>query len=453
MTFTDTLATWLPAQRWYSGAGTTIADLAITADTTLATGDPGLRHLVITVFQNGEAARYQVLAGIREHVPEQLRRAVIGPTGSGGTAYDALHDPVLTRVLLRGICEQLTVGPLRFAREPGAVIDCGADSLVMTGEQSNTSLTFGDSAILKVLRRLFPGQHPDLEMNRALARRRSAHVAEPYGWIETTIDGDRDSTLLAILSRFLPTASDGWSLAVTSLRDLYSGDGVSEAGTIRPEQAGGDFAGEAFRLGVATAEVHADLAAAFGKTEIPPGAYGELAGQMTRKLDWASLEVPELRRYSDKLRGYYADLAEIGGPLPVQRVHGDYHLGQVLRTPTGWVVLDFEGEPVVPLGQRRARSVPLRDVAGMLRSFDYAARHQLLDRPDTEALRGVADEWVERSQAAFCKGYAESGGMDPQANGALLRALMLDKAVYEVVYEARHRPAWVPIPLGSIAGS
>jgi len=453
MTFADTLAAWLPAQRWYAGAGSTIRDLTITVDATLAAGDPELRHLVVTVSQNGEAARIQVLVGIRAHVPDSLRHAVIGPAGPGATAYDALHDPALTRFLLRGISEQLTVGPLRFVREPGAVIDPRLDSLVMTGEQSNTSLTFGDAAILKVLRRLFPGQHPDLEMNRALARRGSAHVAEPYGWIETTIDGDRDPTLLAILSRYLPAASDGWSLAVTSLRDLYSGDGVSEAGSIRPEQAGGDFAGEAFRLGVATAEVHADLAAEFGTAENPPGGLRDLAEQMTRKLEWVCVEVPQLHPYADKVRGYYADLAGLGGPLPVQRVHGDYHLGQVLRTPTGWVVLDFEGEPVMPLAQRRARSVPLRDVAGMLRSFDYAARHQLVDRPDAAALRDISGEWVERSQAAFCKGYAEAGGMDPQANAALLRALMLDKAVYEVVYEARHRPAWLPIPLGSIAAA
>src|SRR5258707_9775348 len=151
MTFADTLATWLPAQRWYSGTGTTVRDLAISADTTLAAGDPELPHLVITVSQKGEAARYQVLVGIRAHVPEPLRRAVIGPTGSGGTAYDALHDPALTRLLLRGISEQLTVGRLRFVREPAAVIDTAADSLVMTGEQSNTSLTFGDSAVLKGL--------------------------------------------------------------------------------------------------------------------------------------------------------------------------------------------------------------------------------------------------------------------------------------------------------------
>jgi maltokinase len=449
MTYADILATWLPAQRWYSGAGTTIRDLAITADATLAAGDPELRHLIIAVSSGGQTARYQVLVGIRSHVPDSLRHAVMGPADLDRTAYEALHDPALTKILLRGMAEQVTIGRVRFVREPGAVIDTSLDSLMLTGEQSNTSLIFGDSAILKVLRRLFPGQNPDLEVTRALARRGSKHVAEPLGWIETVADGE--PILLAILSRYLPGACDGWSLAVTSLRDLYSGDGAAEPGTIRPEQAGGDFAGEAFRLGAATAEVHVDLAAAFGVAEIGSGAFADLASQMTRKLDSASAEVPELRQYAGKLRGYYSDLAAVTGPMPVQRVHGDYHLSQVLRTATGWVALDFEGEPAVPLGQRRAPGVVLRDVAGMLRSFDYAARYQLLDRPDAEKLRDIADAWVERSQAAFCKGYAEAGGMDPQANGVLLRALMLDKAVYEVVYEARHRPSWLPIPLDSIA--
>jgi maltokinase len=451
MTLADTLATWLPAQRWYSGAGATVRDLAITEDTTLAAGDPELRHLIVAVSSDGGTARYQVLVGIRSHVPDSLRHAVMGPAGSGGTAYEALHDPALTKVLLHGIAEGLTVGPISFAREPGAVIDTGLDSLMLTGEQSNSSLIFGESAILKVLRRLFPGPNPDLEITRALARRGSPHVAEPFGWIETRSGGD--PILLGILSRYLPAASDGWSLAATSLRDLYSGDGVRAQGTIRPDQAGGDFAGEAFRLGVATAEVHADLAAAFGVAEIPPGALRDLADRMTRKLDAACDEVPGLRRYSGKLRGYYAEPAAVSGPMPLQRIHGDYHLGQVLRTATGWVVLDFEGEPAVPLSERQAPHIALRDVAGMLRSFDYAARHQLLDRPDSEQLRDISNEWVERSQAAFGKGYAEGGGMDPQAHAALLRALMLDKAVYEVVYEARHRPSWLPIPLDSIAAS
>ena len=451
MTFEDTLATWLPTQRWYGGSGATVRDLAITADTTLVDGDPGLRHLIVTTSRGGETARYQVFVGIRSHVADPLRHAVMGPDGCGGTAYEALHDPELTKVLLRGMAEQQTVGPIRFAREPGTDIDTGLDSLMLTGEQSNTSLIFGESAILKVLRRLFPGQNPDLEINRALAQRGSPHVAKPFGWIETRDEGE--PILLGILSRYLPGASDGWSLAATSLRDLYSGDAVHAQGTIRPDQAGGDFAGEAFRLGVATAEVHADLAAAFGVAEIPPGALRDLADRMTRKLDTACGEVPELRPHAGKLRGYYAELAADSGPLPLQRIHGDYHLGQVLRTATGWVVLDFEGEPAVPLRERQAPHIALRDVAGMLRSFDYAARHQLLDRPDSEQLRDISGAWVERSQAAFCKGYAEGGGMDPQAHVALLRALMLDKAVYEVVYEARHRPSWLPIPLDSIAAS
>jgi maltokinase len=449
MTFADTLAAWLPAQRWYAGSGAAIRDLVITADATLAAGDPELRHLIVTVSTGGQTARYQVLVGIRSHVPSTLRHAVMGPAGRGRTAYEALHDPVLTKILLQGLADQVTMGRIRFVREPGAAIDTSLDSLMLTGEQSNTSLIFGESAILKVLRRLFPGQNPDLEVTRALARHGSRHVAEPLGYIETMADDE--PILLAILSRYLPGACDGWSLAVTSLRDLYSGDGAAEPGTIRPDQAGGDFAGEALRLGTATAEVHADLAAAFGVAEIGSGAFADLARQMARKLDSASTEVPELRPYAGKIRGYYGDLAAVTGPMPVQRVHGDYHLSQVLRTAAGWVALDFEGEPAVPLGQRRAPGVVLRDVAGMLRSFDYAARHQLLDRPDTEKLRDIADAWVERSQAAFCKGYAEAGGMDPQANGVLLRALMLDKAVYEVVYEARHRPSWLPIPLDSIA--
>jgi len=451
MTFEDTLATWLPTQRWYPGSGATIRDLEIAADTTLAAGDPELRQLIVTVPLGGTVARFQVLVGTRSELPRSLRHAVIGPARPGRTAYDALHDAELTKVLLRGLADERTAGPVRFAREPGAVIETGLDSLVLTAEQSNTSLIFGDSAILKVLRRLFPGQNPDLEVNRALARAGSPHVAEPFGWIETS-DGD-EPVLLAILSRYLPGASDGWSLAATSLRDLYSGDNVRAQGTIPPDQAGGDFAGEAFRLGAASAEVHAALAAAFGVTEVAPSAYAEMAGEMARKLDGASAEVAALRPHAAKLRGYYAELAAIRAPLAVQRIHGDYHLGQVLRTATSWVVLDFEGEPMVPLGQRRAPAVALRDVAGMLRSFDYAARHQLLDRPDAEQLRLTADEWVERSQAAFCKGYAEAGGMDPQANATLLRALMLDKTVYEVVYEARHRPSWLSIPLDSIAAS
>ena len=449
MTFEDTLASWLPAQRWFSGRDATVSDLAITAAATLVAGDPELRHLIISLTVGGNAARYQVLVGIRAQLPESFRHVAIGPTDDGRFAYDALHDHDLTRVLLRNLAEERVVGALTFSKDPAAVIDTSLNSIVLTAEQSNTSLIFGEAAILKVLRKLFVGCNPDLEVTSALARRKSPHVAQPLGWIETQLDGG--PLLLAMLSAYLPTASNGWSLAATSVRDLYAADVSRDGQRISPQQAGGDFAGEAYRLGKATAEVHADLAAEFGTGELSVQAVRDLAGQMTARLERACAEVQELRKHEEKVRGYFAAMADTGRPVPVQRVHGDYHLGQVLRTPTGWVALDFEGEPAVPLEQRRAPAPALRDVAGMLRSFDYVARHQLIGRPDADDLAVTADEWVQRNQTAFAEGYASVGGMDPQANTVLLRALMLDKAVYEVVYEARHRPAWLPIPFDSIA--
>jgi maltokinase len=449
MTFEDTLASWLPAQRWFSGQQANIRDLTITAEAILLAGDPELRHLIVSLTQDGRRSRYQVLVGVRARLPGSFRQAAIGPTDDGRFAYDALHDHDLTRVLLENLAAERAVGALRFVKEPAAVIDTGLNSIMLTAEQSNSSLIFGDVAILKVLRKLFTGCNPDLEVTRALARRGSQHVAEPLGWFETTLDGE--PLLLGVLSVFLPTASDGWLLAATSVRDLYGADLLRDGQRISPHQAGGDFAGEAYRLGVATAEVHADLAAEFGTGELAPQALADLAGQLAGRLEQACAEVHELRKHEDKLRAYYAALAQAGRPVPVQRIHGDYHLGQVLRTPTGWVVLDFEGEPAVPLEQRRAAAPALRDVAGMLRSFDYVAHHQLLGRPDADALGPTAGEWVRRSQQAFCAGYASAGGIDPQANEVVLRAMMLDKAVYEVVYEARHRPAWLRIPLDSIA--
>src|SRR5580658_2222165 len=457
MVFEDVLAAWLVKQRWFAGKGRTVHDLAVVADTEIIPGDPGLRHLLVTVSHGATSDCYQLFVGSRDRLPARLRHARIG-SFDGMQIYDGLHDSDLTRTLLDAIMADRSVGALRFCRIPEADLSWadgtpgGLDSLVLTGEQSNTSLVFGESAIFKVFRRVAPGPNPDLEVAVALADLGSTHIAEPYGWVETRMDGV--STVLAILSRYLRAASDGWSLAATSVRDLYAWytDGGLGAEVLSAAgEAGGDFAGEAERLGVATAQVHADLAAAFGTSELEPEAIRELAEQMFRRLDMAIAAVPELGRYADMIGDAFSALAKLTEPVPAQRVHGDYHLGQVMRTQTGWVVLDFEGEPASPLAQRRARSSPLRDVAGMLRSFDYAARHQLLTHPDRAILTPVASDWVRRNGEAFCTGYAEAGGLDPACNAVLLRALLLDKAVYEVIYEARNRPTWLAIPLESIA--
>jgi maltokinase len=460
MAYADILATWLVKQRWFAGKGRTVHDVMVVADTEIIPGDPGLRHLIVTVSHGATSDDYQIFVGVRERLPARLRHAWIG-THDGQQLYDGLHDSALTRLLLDSIVADRTVGPLRFCRVPRAEIgfvsgasgasgfEGGMDSLVLTGEQSNTSLVFGESAILKVFRRVTPGPNPDLEVSLALARLGSSHIAEPYGWAQTTTDGT--DTVLAILSRYLRTASDGWSLAATSVRDLYATEGARPGEAARPGEVGGDFAGEAERLGATTAQIHRDLAQAFGRSWLETDAIRELAEQMFGRLEAAIAVVPELARHADMIGEAYSQLAKLTEPVPAQRVHGDYHLGQAMRTQTGWVVLDFEGEPASSLAQRRARSSPLRDVAGMLRSFEYAARHQLLTRPDVASLAPKATEWVRRNSDAFCAGYAAAGGLDPAQNWVLLRAMLLDKAVYEVIYEARNRPTWLSIPLESIA--
>ena len=452
MAIEDALATWLGNQRWFAGKGQELRDLAVVADTELIIGDPELRHLVVAVSHGTAVDYYQILVGLRHELPERLEHVRIGPAGDGRTAYDALHDADLTKPVLAAMAANEEASPLRLRKLPDASFETGFDSLVLGAEQSNTSLIFGEESILKVFRRLSPGPNPDLEVTTALAELGSSQIAEPLGWIETRLEGV--PTTLAILSRYLRLATDGWTLAATSVRDLYAAAGDTSrtgAGRVRAAAAGGDFGGESRRLGAATAQVHADLATAFGTDELGPDAVRELTERMFRKLDLAAAAVPELAKYTDVISDAYAELARLPGPFPVQRVHGDYHLGQVLRDETGWVVLDFEGEPATPMAQRRARSSPLRDVAGMLRSFEYAARHQLVGQPSQAALSAAARDWVRRNHTEFCVGYAEAGGLDPVANQVLLRALQLDKAVYEVLYEARNRPSWLPIPLDSLA--
>ena len=377
MTFEETLAAWLPGQRWFAGKGTPITGLAVVAQTTLISGDPGLRHLIVAVTQ---ASGTDVVSAVPGLAGGSARH---GWSMSGSArwtqelvAYDGLHDPGLTTVLLEAMAGGESIGPLRFARRPGAAIDTGLQSLVLTAEQSNTSLLFGEEAILKVFRRLSPGPNPDLEVPDALARMGSQHVAAPLGWITAQTQGL--PTVLAVLSSYLRNAVDGWSLAATSVRDYYASDTTNAA------QAGGDFSGEAHRLGEATAEVHRDLAAVFGTQELPARAYRDMSAQMLDRLDRAVAAVPGLARHDRAVRTAFEEVATLTDPLEVQRIHGDYHLGQVMRTHAGWVLLDFEGEPAVPLERRRAYFPALRDVAGMLRSLDYAARFQLAGHDNAE---------------------------------------------------------------------
>ena len=436
------LPAWLPAQRWFAGGASELASVDVTSEVTLADGDPGLVHLMVDVVVGNERVGYQVPVGISSSLPDALTSARIGTLPDGRVAYDAMADSELTAVLIRGIAAGRHAGPLRFGTEPGAVVDADASPRALPPLASNTSVVFGDKAILKVLRRPFAGPHPDLEVPAALARNGSKLVAAPLGWIELAGCGqsqpvqatESESSVLAILSVFFPGSADGWSLATASLHESDQ-----------------DFGDQARLLGAATARMHAELADAFGSSVLSSFALGDLVDAMKAELAHALRVVPDLRTHASAIRACYESLTERHAQVAVQRIHGDYHLAQVLGTTSGWVVLDFEGEPSVPLARRRAFAPALRDVAGMLRSFDYAGRHEALHHPRDRRLAEAASAWIRRCQDAFCAGYAEVIGEEPRSSEQLLRALILQKAVYEAVYEARHRPGWLPIPLAAIA--
>jgi maltokinase len=446
---TRVLNGWLGQQRWYSGKSRDgLVEARLLATLSEA---PHLVQIWIAdvIYPDGEVEHYQVPLVLRSTPAEHLEHAHVGAMIDLDDdhrtihLYDALHDKEVTGLWLQAIASGASIDGVDFVptAEPGE-IPVTETSLALTSEQSNTSLVFGDVAIMKAFRRIEPGLNPDIEIHAELSRLGARHVAKLLGHVTATIDGAPWS--LAMLQEFMTTATDGWLLAIASVRDL-----MAEA-DLHAEEAGGDFAGEAQRLGVSTAEVHADLAKSFGTSRMVASDLAERSAAMSTRLDAALIEVPALGEVADGLREAYADLAAYREPVIAHRLHGDLHLGQVLRTAHRWVFLDFEGEPAKSISDRRAQDSPIRDVAGMLRSFDYAARHQLIDVGATQQSEFRATEWADRNRAAFCAGYAEGGGIDPFATAVLLRAFEADKAVYELVYEARNRPNWLPIPLASL---
>jgi maltokinase len=442
---TDLLMVWLPQQRWFGSKGSPMIAVHVDSLTPLMPAsdtDPEVRHLVVAVETEAGTDRYQLLLGKRVgEVEERLQHVVIGEL-DGHTLYDAAHDPVASSALLLELSTGGSVGGLEFTNaEP---VDPTLHGRVMTAEQSNTSIVFGDACILKLFRRIAPGANPDIEVTKALVDAGSTVVPRPLAWFDGHVEGV--TTTLGLLQTFLKGASDGWAMATASVRDLFA------EGDLRANEVGGDFASEAERLGLATAEVHTLMAQTLPTRTVGAEDFAATAVQLHARLEAAIEVVPELAEHAGALRGLYDAFGRLDHEVVVQRVHGDLHLGQVLRTQDGWVLLDFEGEPARPLAERTALMNPLRDVAGMLRSFDYAARYLLVERGQGEPqLAYRAAEWAQRNRAAFCEGYARGGGIDPRKEPVPLQVFELDKAVYEVVYEARNRPAWLPVPLGSIA--
>lgn len=395
---------------------------------TLEDGWPTLLWLLVEVRGDrgrGEASWYQVPLGATPDRPDDLpESALVGnlstPRGEAHL-FDALADERLALTFAHLVAPDLHPHTARL----------------QAGEQSNTSVVLDERYIMKVFRRVQPGANPDVEVTEALGKVGYGGVPVPVAvW-------RRNQTDLAVVRRYERSRGEGFELAMASLRELFNRRRP-------PRDCKLDFAKDARLLGENIAHLHVALAEAFGAE---PADGASWAADMTAQLHRVAagqLDTVRIEGIYDRLR----TAEDLGAAI---RIHGDLHLGQVLRLQRNWMVLDFEGEPARPVDERRHPSSPLRDVAGMTRSFQYAAAMalRLHGEPDHE-LRVLADAWTVRNVNTFLAGYADVDAAHrllPQSRpsrDALLSVFELDKAVYEVAYELAHRPELVDLPVQAV---
>ncbi|MFA9444573.1 maltose alpha-D-glucosyltransferase [Egicoccus sp. AB-alg6-2] len=521
----------LQRQRWFGGKARTVQSTTIEDVAPVARGQSGngaakddadLHLLVVRVeYADGEPERYVLPVAFAEGEEAGRVNAVApasvlatvrgrGQRGQSGVLYDALFDESSAHLLLDTIARQrkyrTTNGELLGRRDERLPRDVQSlHPRVLRGEQSNTSMIFGDRYLMKVLRRLDAGESPDVEIGRYLSGR-IEHVPDFLGTIDhRSRDGNGVATL-AILQRFVPNEGDAWVYTLDELerfaervltdpphlgRDQIDGrSAFTLALQPLPESAHdviGPFLDATCLLGRRTAEMHAALAASDDPAFAPEAfstlyqrsLYQSMRNALRRGLQQARKASSTLDSASARER--IVALAEREGEILERlrvlsktrietmrtRIHGDYHLGQVLWTGRDFVIIDFEGEPARPLGERRLKRSPLRDVAGMLRSYQYATESALrfqeergavtADRPNYEELRGWLAYWHRWVGAGFLHGYLQAADgasflpSDPDHTAILLDAFLLEKAVYELGYELNNRPEWVDIPLRGIA--
>ena len=453
-TKTEMVTEWMPRQRWYHGKGH-VPQLRRVGGFRFEDpeGEVGCETLLLADEAVTPAVVYQVPLTYRNAPLEGAEHALLGTMEHSvlGTrwVYDGPHDPVyvsqlMATILGSGVADeaQASVGSNALAEgsSTGQVDGSVSSSSVLSGEQSNTSIICRMAApdggpaeplIVKVFRTVQDGDNPDVVVQSALTREGSDRVPMAVGHLagawDSPADGSAQQGHLAFAQEFIPGVEDAWRVALVAAA------------------SGADFTARARDLGVVTAQIHTALAHALGTSEVTPESRDALVTSMRHRYAAAAALVPELSSHSAAVDRIAQSVRDVRWP-PLQRIHGDYHLGQVLDVPErGWVALDFEGEPLRPLAERTQPDLTARDVAGMLRSFDYAAGSVALAESPVDA-----SAWAAACRRAFLDGYASVAG-EPDADAvALTRALELDKALYEVVYEARNRPSWLPIPLGAV---
>jgi trehalose synthase-fused probable maltokinase len=424
-----------------------VAGIGIVESVTLREDPLLVLALVETRFGTGTHELYQLPLAIRP--PSEVPRGDSIAHTSDWAVYDALAEPEQALELMRRIAatDEIETEDGRFSFHPFDEAESLADAnnvRLMGVEQSNSSVVFDDRIVLKVFRKLEPGVNPELEILRFLTYRGFPNIAPLHGWYE--YEGQAFQSTLGVAQAFLPDAVGGWELAL---------DEIATAPEAFLERLGS--------LGTVTAQLHTALASdasdpAFSPEQPSQESLSLLTATVDEDIERIFLRLPDddprlapIAGRGQDVRERLAARAQIGVTGRVIRTHGDYHLGQTLHTPRGWVIIDFEGEPARPLPERRQKRSPLRDVAGMLRSFAYVTSA-------VEILRGqtAPEGYEQRMREQFLASYfaAVDPTLMPAGEAAIANLLSiyeLEKAIYELRYELNNRPDWISIPVAGIA--
>ncbi len=444
------LVSFVTAQRWFGAKTREVAGVRILDWAPLRAESPTLLDVLLEIrYGSGTHDLYQLIVGIQDGEPGGPHIASV----EGWTAYEAITDPAFARELMHlvrsGTMLPTTAATIEFCglgTVPDALVTPN-EVVALGAEQTNSSIVLDGELIVKVYRRLEAGVNPELELLHFFATHGFENVPKLWGW--WSYSGSLMNASLGMVQQFVPGAVDGWSLA---LEELPSDPDA--------------FIRKTNRLGQVIGEMHAVLASetddpAFSSEDASQESLALLTATVDDQIDQVFLNLPDndvvapIAGRGDAVRDLLRDLSTVGSVGRRIRHHGDLHLGQVLWANSGleapsapredWLVIDFEGEPARPLPERRLKHSPLRDVAGMLRSFTYATR-----------VAGIEDESVEaRARENFLDGYTEAvqdaGILPPrETTERLLRIFELEKAVYELRYELAHRPDWVSVPVSGI---
>jgi maltokinase len=444
----EELREWVQHQRWYASKARSVTGIDIVESITLRDEPLLLLALVQTRFATGTHELYQLPLALRAPDANGVPRGESIAHTDEWTVYDALAEPAQALELLRRIetTDEITTpgGHFSFHQFDGVEqrLSDATDVRLMGVEQSNSSVVFDDSVVLKVFRKLEPGVNPELEILRFLTWRGFPNIAPLHGWYD--YEGHAFASTLGVAQTFLPDAVGGWELA---LDELWSAPAM--------------FLERLGSLGTVTAELHTVLASdaadpAFSPEEPSQEALGLLMATIDEDIERIFLRLPDDERLApiagrgQDVRERLAARAQIGVTGRVIRTHGDYHLGQTLHTPRGWVIIDFEGEPARPLPERRQKRSPLRDVASMLRSFAYVCSAVEILRN-----RRAPADFEQRAREKFLEHYFAAVDPTLMPGGEavinnLLSIYELEKAIYELRYELNNRPDWISIPVAGI---